>query len=162
MPVHEYVCPHCLHQLEGPMPIGSQPNGGDIRSTHNWAVASFVWSMVITGVQTCLQPFRVGVEVKSADKMQPLQEVIPTGPAEDLLKHSAGADQRIWYPRHWPNNDLQHVTIAQSGVLAPHERVPKAARTFWPRSYFGWFVLITAVQAFTVVPLVWILAVMVF
>jgi hypothetical protein len=159
MPAYEYVCPQCFHQLEVPIPMDSQPNGGRIRSTHNRGIAS-LWFTVITGVQACLRPFRVGVDVKPAEKAQPLEEVIPTGPAEDSLNH-AGVDQRLWYPRHWPEEESQPATTAQPGVRVPQEQEPNAARTFWPRSYFGWFVLITAVQAFTVVPLVWILAVMV-
>jgi len=162
MPVYEYVCPQCFHQLEVPIPIDSQPNGGNIRSTHNWGIASFVWSMVITGVQACLRPFREGVDVNPAEKTQPLEEVIPTGPAEDSLIQAAGDDQRLWYPKHWPEEESHPATTAQPVVRAPQEQAPNAARTFWPKSYFGWFMLITAVQAFTVVPLVWILAVLVF
>jgi hypothetical protein len=162
MPVYECVCPQCFHELEVPIPIDSQSNGGNIRSTHNWGIASFVWFTVITGVQACLRPFREGVDVKPAEKMQPLEEVIPTGPTEDSLNHAAVADQRIWYPRHWPEEESQPATTAQPGGRAPQEQAPNAARTFWPRSNFEWFLLVTVVQAFTVVPLVWILAVMVF
>lgn len=162
MPVSEYVCSQCLHQLDIPIPGDSQPYGNKVRSTQNWGIVSFVCSMVTTGVQTCLRPFREGVDVKPAEEMQRLQEVVPTGPADDSLDPAAGADQRILHSGHWPEGKSEHAEIAQPRVRAPQEEAPNAARTFWPQSSFGWFILITAVQAFTVVPLVWIIAVVVF
>ena len=162
MPVYEYVCPQCFHNLEAPIPIESEPNGSNMRSTHHRGIASYVWSMVTKGVQACPCPFRVSVDVKPAEETHPREEVIPTGLSEDSLIHAAGADQRIWYPRRWPEEESQPATTVQPVVRAPQERAPSAAATFWPKSYFGWFMLITAVQALTVVPLVWILAALVF
>jgi hypothetical protein len=162
MPVSEYVCPQCLHQLDIPIPGDSQPYGNKVRSTQDWGIVSFVCSMVTTGVQTCLRPFREGVDVKPAEEMQRLQEVVHTGPAEESMDYTAGADQRIWYSRNRPEGQLEHAEIAQPRVRAPQEQAPSSSRTFLPRSYFGWFIWITAVQAFTVVPLVWIIAVVVF
>jgi len=117
---------------------------------------------VTTGAQTCLRPFREGVDVKPAYKAQLLEEVIPTGPADDSLDPAAGADQRILQSGRWLEGESEHAEIAQPRVRAPQERARNTVRTFWPRSYFGWFMWIAVVQAFTVVPLVCIIAVMVF
>jgi hypothetical protein len=161
MPIYEYVCPQCFHRLEVPIPVDSAPSGGNIRSTPKWLAVSSVWFTVTKGVQACLRPFRVDADVKPAEDTQPLEEVIALQLAEEFSNHPAGADQQIWHPMHWPE-ESQLVMTAQPVVRAPQEPAPRVAGMFWPRSFFGWFMLVTAVQALTVVPLVWILAVVVF
>ena len=162
MPVYKYVSPQRFHQLEVPIPVDFEPRGGNIRSTHKWGIVSSIWSTVTKGMQACLLPLRVGVDVKPSELTQPLEEVAPTQPVEGFVNHPAGADQRIWHPMHWPEEASQHATIAQPLVRVRQERAPNAAGTSRPRSYFGWSMLVVAVVAFTVVPLVWVLAMMVF
>lgn len=50
---------------------------------------------------------------------------------------------------------------AQTRLAARYGSATTSDRTIWPRSNFEWFLLVTVVQALTVVPLVWVLAVVV-
>jgi hypothetical protein len=59
----------------------------------------------------------------------------------------------------WPEEEPQHAVPAQSHVRAPDEQATTAVRLFWPRNDYEWFLFVTVVHAFTVVPLVWILGV---
>jgi hypothetical protein len=73
------------------------------------------------------------------------------------------SDKPWWpasYVMQWPEEEPQPAVTAQSHVRASDEQATTAARLSWPRSYFGWFMFVTVVEAFTVVPLVWILGVM--
>jgi len=152
MPVYEY-CPHCARELEviRPMDVarGSEPHGGNIKSTTNRGIASMLrdfWSTTNRGIAVVMRlPREVDVEIM-----------------EDSLDCAPGADQRIWYPRSLQAEQSDPATSALSGVHAPQEQARRAARMLWPRSNFEWFLLVTVVQALTVVPLVWILAVTVF
>lgn len=78
----------------------------------------------------------------------------------------AVASDKPWWPAsyvmQWPEEEPQPAVTIQSHVRALDEHATTAARPLWPRSNFEWFLLVTVVQAFTVVPLVWILAVRAF
>jgi hypothetical protein len=89
----------------------------------------------------------------------------PVGVTESVIllpgEPAVPSDKSWWpasYVTQWPEEEPQPAVTAQSHVRALDEHATTAARPFWPRSNFEWFLLVTVVQAFTVVPLVWILA----
>lgn len=160
MLAHNYDFPQSLSQTEAAVSADSQPSVGNIRSTHISGMVSSIRFMVMVRVQACLRWFEDLCD-EPAEETQSLDEVTLTESADDYLSHAAGVDQRIWYPGHSTEESLP-AAVARPVVRIVQERKPDIARTFWPRSNFDWFILMTAVLAFTVVPLVWAIAALVF
>lgn len=170
--------------------VDSQPNGRNTSSVHKGGIASLLRhfrkdayvkpaeKMQYPEVAVSTMPVEASLDRAPGADQRICYPSVRTRPVERLAEPVRVTESVIvspaepvvlsdkpWWPAsyvmQWPEEEPQPAVGAQPVVRAWDKDATTADRRLWPRSNFEWFLLVTVVQALTVVPLVWILAVMV-